>query len=350
MDIQSKFAIFAAEGDEDVNGQPVNVRANVTYGIIGSKNGRAVGNAITDAHPGDVSGACPDGQNAAIVANASSSDRVSNFKVYGNHIYDYGCPGTNRQHHTTYFSIRSAENNLQLEAPEAAFNYLSNNETKYGIHYFDENLTGVQCGQYTTTFKVHDNVIINQAGSALTYMNRCPVNTQFDIYNNVAINSGMKNSWDGISGPSTNPVSSSINISPDTNATSTLNIYNNTFYHWDVADETPGNAGCISLNPTGDLLTINYNDNICVTDGDKEFITSYDPEKSNEDNFVGGGNVWYSTVGTHTLEDSPPWDATKIIVDPKIIVTGSTHYLDTGSPIDGLNKGAYIWYNTEVTP
>lgn len=330
--VMSKFSIYSAEADENEKGQPVNVRANVSMGIEGTRDGRAVGNFITDAHPSDVTGACPDAQQAAITAGAQATDRVSNFKMLGNHIKDYGCEGTTRFHHTTYFTIRSAGKNRQLVAPEIAWNYLQDNMAIGGIHYYDENTTGVECGQFTTTFKIHNNVIINQAGAAIAYGAVCPVNTPFDIYQNVAINSGLISDHDNEGGQPEGTIYNALVITSADAATSVLNIHDNLFYKWNDDDAGGQLTSCIGLYASADGVTIKYNNNICLTDKDKPFIGSSYLGPQLEDNFTGKGNTWHSTAAGAD-NAAPSWDSAPIGTNPMINIAGALISLDEKSPL-----------------
>lgn len=340
--VVSKLSVYAAEADLGANDQPTNDRAQVSFGIQGSKNGRAVGNYVTDEHPSDSSGACANAQQGAVYADALDGDRVSNFKMIGNHIADYGCYGSTKFHHTTYFTIRSGSNNLQLVAPEIAYNYLSDNHAKNGLHYYDENLSGVECGQFTTTFKIHNNVIHNQAGTGIYAGAGCPVSTQFDIYQNITINTGLKVDWDGVSGASNGPQPSAISFGAGSDFTSTVNIFNNIFYKWNDDDEAGDVNSCVALYGSGDGLTFNFDDNICFTDKDKAFIKSNYQGPALEDNFTGGTNVWYTSAGSQTNAVAPSWDATKITTDPLLMLNGSKFSVGGGSPVIGQSTTTLV--------
>ena len=333
----SKYSVFAAEADTDANDLPTGVRENVTFGIAGSKDGRAVGNYVTDEHPSDTNGACPDGQQAAITGNASSRDQISNWKVFGNQIHEYGCSGTNKQHHTTYFSIRSAEDNLQLVAPEVAYNYLKDNQASGGLHYFDENIGGTLCGDFTTTFKFHNNVVVDQVGPGIANYSKCPTTTAFEYYNNIVINAGVyppNNSLLSSTKQLTNFQGVFIGQSTGAEAsTSTLTFNNNIISGWNDSEQAGVVDSCIGFVASEGTLTINWDDNICITDKDKPFIQSNYQGTSLESRISGGGNVWYTSAGTQVNAVSPTWDATKITSDPLITQTGSKLSIGNGSPV-----------------
>jgi hypothetical protein len=308
--VLSKLSVFAAEADEDENNQPLHTRnsqSKGTFAIEGTRNGRAIGNYITDAHPNDLSGACPDGVAAAITGGAKTSDKVSNFKVLGNHIKEYGCDGTTRFQHTTYLTIRSADKNRQLVAPEMGWNYLQNNKTSSGLHYFDESKGGVECGQFTTPFNIHDNVVINQAGPAITFGANCPVNTTFNFYNNLAINVGIKADFndDTINGK----ISSAVYISiGHEGVTAQLNFNNNMFFQWNVEDRQSNLMACVALSAPHSNAVISWNSNICYTAQDLYFIRSKTGYEGMENKFSGANNGWYSEFSPSTRAAIPAWD------------------------------------------
>jgi len=333
----SKFSIFAAEADEDENNQPVNVRAQVTFAIDGNKDGRAIGNFITDAHPNDITGACPDGQQAAIKANSLSSDKVSNFKILGNHIKNYGCNGSSRFQHTTYLSVRSGDENKQLIAPEMAWNFLQDNKTSSGLHYFDENISGEQCGQFIDTVKIHDNVVINQSGPALSYGANCPVNTQFEYYNNIAINVGLKADYSDevINGTVNSAVSISIGH-PD--VTSRIAFKNNIFYKWNSDDQQNNLMSCIGLSSKYNNASVIWDSNVCYTDTDLHFIRSNYLGDSMESIFVGKNNAWFSNAVNIINAITPAWDLNPITDNPLIYINNSMVTLHENSPLIGQSS------------
>lgn len=330
----SKLSIFAAEADVGANDQPINARAQVSTGTDGFKDGRVVGNYFTDEHPSDANGACPDATGGAIQGGYLNGNKVENLKVLGNMIHEYGCAGSSKLHHTTYFTMRSQGEDVSVAAPEVAYNYLKDNKVKNGIHYYDEYNSGDICGDFNTTFKIHNNVIVNQAGSGIAYGATCYVDTPFEIYNNVIINAGLKADWDGISGPSNGSVPNGIAIrGSGVLATSVLDIHNNTIIGWNSDGETAVTDACLGLYGSGTGLTINWNDNICTQSLDRPYIQ----ENYENPNYTlqGDNNVWFTSAGTQVNAVSPTWDAGKIITDPLLTVTGSQVSVGSGSPIIG---------------
>jgi hypothetical protein len=337
--VESKLSFYIAEADEDADHQPINSREQFSFGIYGSADGRIIGNFITDHYPLDINGGCPDAQQGAIVSGVGSGDKASNLKVFGNEIKEYGCDGTNRQHHTTYFTIRGGESNPQLVSPEIGWNYLKDNLAQGGIHYFDENLNGVNCGDFTGIFKIHDNVIVNQAGPALENYAKCPTTTKFEYYNNIAINSGLKSAFGPTHTDGTLYEAVMIGQAGGSDAShAELNFYNNVFYKWNDMDQTGQLNSCIGFHAIEATITIKWTDNICLTDKDKPFITSDYQGKLLESAITGEGNVWFSSANTNNNSIPPSWDSTKIFSDPKLLWSASKLLVRPDSPIIGKSS------------
>jgi len=350
----SKLSLFAADSDEDEFNQPINSRGASSYAISGTADGRAIGNYITDAHPEDLTGACPDAEQAAITAGALETDGVSNFKVLGNHIKDYGCDGTSRFQHTTYLTIRSGSANRQLVAPEMAWNYLQNNQASSGLHYFDENHSGKDCGQFTTPFNIHDNFVINQAGPAITIGAGCPVNTTFNIYNNVAINVGLKADFDSETSNSGMKLGVLI-LDEHIDFTSTINFDHNIFYNISTDAQVGDDwfVSCIGLSSAFDKLTINWNANVCYTELDIPFLASNYLGDSLEAKFTGANNVWYTSTASPIKSIVPSWDTNPIITDPLFIIDRKKVEVSANSPLIGKSENTLlrdIYGQLRITP
>ncbi len=358
--VVSKFAVFASNCDEAANGQPVNcdqngqnISKNFTIGIQSSAFGRAVGNTVTDAP-----GKCADGQQGAINGNALNGDRVSGFKMLGNEIYDYGCEGTSKFHHTTYFSVRNINGeNLQVDPWQMGWNYLHNNYAKFGLHSYDERHGGGTCGSPTGTVVINDNVVVDQAGSGISVGVKCEWVADFDIYNNVLIRTGGIFDWDGINpssalgnlkGPSSSAIFINDNQSPGLEGD--INIHNNTIIEWDVdfisssADDciTLGGAGSSRPDETPTLLpNILFNDNICLTSQDRPFFGTNYNGATQVNNISGSNNVWYyGGTGTPTKAIKPSFDISNLIADPLISQINSQVTVGANSPIIGLSANS----------
>ena len=173
-------------------------------GIEGISNGRIIGCEIY----GDGS-AYYTGQAGFIDAGANfyistGYETIDNLKVFGNYLHDQPTPDSNKSH-TTYFRIRS--DTRTLNAPEIAWNYLDDNECRFGIHYYDESNDcigvggdGQPCvGTFVDTMKIHHNVIKDQVGPGINvYVSE--VSEVFDsdiyVYTNLLINCGIPGVYD----------------------------------------------------------------------------------------------------------------------------------------------------------
>ena len=337
--IQSKLSFFVSNNDEDANGQPVNKRNSTTFGIFGSASGRTVGNFITDTHPSDTTGGCPTGYSAALTSNILAGDKVSNWKVFGNQIKDYGCNGTNKQQHTMYFSIRDSSGDFNKPAPEAAYNYLLDNKAAGGVRYYDEDLSGNNnCGQFNTTFKMHNNVVVNQAGEGIAIGARCNVSTTFEIFNNVVINAGLKSEWNPSTGTAKGSHTDAVFLNPGSAQTSDIYFYNNTFYDWNRDGGTNGTQACVGYDSQNTVMNIYWNDNICYATGDRYFLRSNYRGTSLQLRTTGEGNVWLANSTVQKKAISPDWDASKITSDPLLSVNDSQIIISAGSPIINQSK------------
>lgn len=323
---------------EDENGQFSNNTQSITMCIESDRFGRAVANRCTD-----IPGGCASAQGAAIVGNAIDGDNeVGGYQILGNEIYDYGCEGTRKFHHTTYLTVRSADLNLQVKPWRFGWNYLHGNHAKNGIHMFDESFSTPQCGSPTGTVIINDNVVIDQGGAGISIASNCPWISDFDVYNNLLINTGLAADWDGID-PTTSDgaVTSAISISDD-GLMGTINIFNNTIIGWNADDNAEDAQACLGLKGTGDNVTILYNNNVCSTIKDKAFVDhGCCGAEVQLDNVTGGNNVWFFDGLDALKAVAPDWDAAAVNEDPLISNINVKYAISTGSStLDANNSSA----------
>ncbi len=331
--VVSKYDIYASNCDEDPRGQPTNCAPSPSrsssYGVQTSANGRVVGNAITDRP-----GGCASGQQAAISGNALSGDRVNGVQILGNEVYDYGCIGSSKFHHTTYLSVRSGDRNLQVDPWSFGWNYLHDNDTKNGIHQYDENNSGDLCGSPNDTVSIHDNVIVNQGGAGISIGASCPWTNDFDVYNNVLINTGLASDWDGVDPNTSNgPATSGISVR-DGDLLGTVRIFNNTLYAWNADGQAADTRACLGLQGRGDNVTILWNDNVCITAEDRPFVNNgCCGAEVQLDNVSGANNAWYYPGASPSLAIVPAWDTAPITLDPRVSITAPRVRVEPGSPL-----------------
>lgn len=272
---------FKSSTCNDTNGQPTKTDTNgdevdckkdkTTFAVQGTAFGRIVGNAMTDRP-----GRCASGQQGAIYA--VGADKVEGLQILGNEIYDYGCEGSNKFHHTTYLSIRTP--GADVDAWRMSYNYLHDNQAKNGLHNYDQTSSSTstgECGNPIGDLVINDNVIVNQGGSAINVTtSKCKSWTSdIKIYNNIIINAGLIAAWNGIN-PLTadGPVTSSITIGDRKGGMiSDVDIYHNTIYKWNDDDQAIGGRSCFGLvGDGGNLKSIKFRSNACITDKDLVFI------------------------------------------------------------------------------
>ena len=329
----SKFRFETANCDEGANGQPVNCVSQGTWGVRTDKWGRVVANHFTEP-----AGRCSSQTQGAIVGGASSEDDISNAKIYGNEITEYGCYGSSALHHTTYFSIRSAPDAVIVEPWELGWNYLHDNHTKGGLHQFDQD-TG--CGDASGPVLIRYNVIINQAGPGIAFASQCGWSMDAYIENNLLINTGRPVDWNGLDPNTAQQAESGGIIIRDSGAApagglrGTMHVRNNTVHGWGW-DGMPNQAtaGCLSLTGSGDNVRIAFADNACVTGRDLAYIGFNYQSGPQGDNFSGGGNLYfYSGAGSASVARVPSWDTGALTANPLMTLSGARVTVAPGSPL-----------------
>jgi len=331
----------------DSRGQPTGGRidSGESYGIQSSKNGRAVANRI-----GEIPGGCSSITSGAIIGNATFGDRVSNFKALGNEIYEYGCNGSSKLHHTTYLSVRSGPKDTQVEPWEWGFNYLHDNKAKFGIHQFDQN---EGCGDLTGPLRIYNNVIVNQGGAGISIGSQCGWSMDSYIENNVLINVGLAAAWDGVD-PNTSdgPEGGGISIR-DSGLTGTMYIRNNlVFKH--TMDGHDNRLGCLSFQGSNDSVSVVWENNICVSELGLPFVGAGYSAESKLDNVRGSHNIWHY-AGSGSAPQVPTWDQNPIVKDPSIEVSGSRIFFGDQTPVvdsgtsTGLDRDLY-WVLRDSSP
>lgn len=296
--VVSKIDIYASnytqvDGNDQPSGSQIITTPPTTWGIAADRYGRAVANRITD-----IPGGCASAQQAAITGNALYENNVELFKIFGNEIYDYGCKGTTKFQHTTYMSIRDVYKNYGSEylvvLPwEFGWNYLHDNLTKNGIHNYDENNIGDSCGNINGIVKIHDNFVVNQAGSGISIGGSCGWSNSWKVYNNVVINAGLANSYNGID-PSTadSPDTGGITVR-DSGLPVDIDYYFNTVITWDGDNLSGTTQSGFSFEGLEDLVGVIFDNNLVIGTADKPFFgaTTFDGADQKLDNIVGSKNT-----------------------------------------------------------
>ena len=260
---------------------------------IGSRMtwGRIVGNKIQE-----IPGKCVAGRGGAIHPDngGTTEDAISGLKVFGNYIYDWGCPQTPPKEHTTYFTIRN--NGVSDVAPwEIGWNHLKDNKSMNGIHNYDEGDEPIwECGSPNGVVKIHDNYIINQRGPGIYLGNSsatttCWDNGEFDVYNNVIIEAGK-----GTMHTSQNGLETAGVAFRGEGLASPIHFYNNKILA--SGDNDKGNAAAIYLpgSTNTQYIQLNISNNIVHdTRGGRYTLTN----NSYTSGISGSDNTFYSTGG-----------------------------------------------------
>ncbi len=306
--VVSKYVVKAGNylmPDND-NILPKNTAA---IGIQTTANGRIIGNEVTQ-----ISGRCVSGMQGAITGNARGHDNVSNQKILGNYIHDWGCNQSSHFGHVTYLSNRS-DGKWDVQAWQFGWNHLLNNKSKYGLHSYDETYRG-QCGDVEGTIVINDNVINGQKGSGISLGAKNSKGICWTvaakIYNNVLINTGL--------GPADeNGVASNAIGIVDKGLKSDIQIYDNKIYNW-ASPELAGRKTAIQVSGNQDNVRIDISRNLFYTD--KDFRFEYNDHHL-QDNLKGSHNIWFSKATSAKNTIIPSWEKSPYDFDPQLVVSRS---------------------------
>ena len=333
--VVSKLDVYASNYlAVDANDQPVGgvIDSGDTWGIRVCKNSRTIANRITD-----IVDCCASRYQGAI---EGSHPYVGNNKMFGNEVYDYGCKGSSKLHHTTYLTPRDATNPT-VEAWEWGWNFLHGNHAKFGIHNYDQpenGYGGIVIGDLAT----HDNVIVEQGGAGIS--NGCSTGWDIDslLYNNVLIECGKAAAWDGVDPlTSDGPEAGGFRLmdsgdGPQNGYLGTMWLRNNLVYRH-TPDFNQANAGAFTVSgQSGDNMTVECSHNAVYSTEDHLWIGyTYNAEEK-VDNFVGQSNGWHCTVASPVNAATlPSWDSAPVAADPQITLDGCIVTVPPTSPLAG---------------
>lgn len=340
--VTSKFDLMASNYNAvDANDQPTNqIGTGPTWAVRSTRFGRTVGTRMSD-----IPGGCASRYQGAITGDAAGYNYSEGHMIYGNEIYEYGCAGTDKLHHTVYLSIRSGDRDipdLQVEPWEYGWNYLHDNHAKNGIHVYDE---GTGCGDLTDTMHIHNNVVVDQGGSGIFIgTSGCTWFSPFEVYNNVLIRTGGPADWDGVNLATVDGGGGSAFQVRVSGLISEIKAYNNTIYEWNAADRPVSQQACFyfvgtpstpapGLPTTRTHLDLILNDNICYTSLDWNFLAASNTSASVLQYVSGDNNIWHYTGSSPTNAIVPSFDAGGITGDPLLTITEDTRIsVGVGSP------------------
>ncbi|VAW48355.1 hypothetical protein MNBD_GAMMA03-1818 [hydrothermal vent metagenome] len=277
----------------------LNIQTNGN-GISTFKGLRAIGNTITN-YPGG----CATGQGGAISGNnLSGRDTVGGgIKVYGNHIYDFGCDTSSKLHHVFYISNRGGS---KVKSFELGWNYLHDNKVHHALHVYDER----SCGDFEGPMKIHNNVVINQVGGGVNIAtggtpDPC-LSMDIEIYNNLMVNTGLDiPKFDGYHFFAIRVV--------NRNNRSNIKIINNTIDGYGEPGKN-GYALHIQGQDSPNWIfggTWEFKNNIIVDTNDLPYQSGVWKEPD-----IAGGNLWFNG-GDGTPSAVPSWSTSNFSnVDP----------------------------------
>jgi hypothetical protein len=288
----------------------------------------ATGNEITD-------NTCANGSAGAFYGEWDTGPETpiqsAGIKLYGNYIHDYGGACTTNQQHVMYIAKRNAP--YTWPSWDIGWNHLSDNAARSAIHFYDEH----QCGAWSGTHLVHDNVIKNQEGVALD-VNAGPcdagwtytVNVNF--YNNLIINAGR-----GDYGQNA-PTIQFLNLPTyGPGPEGTARVYNNTIYGFGRAGGGTGYdaaLGAMALQSSSSKYYWHFVNNIVVDTLNNPWTdTSSWTDPSTHTN-----NLWYYTGGSKA---APTWDTSPSTANPGFTNAAGGDFTLTAN-IAGANLSGYF--------
>lgn len=331
--VAAKLDVYSSNyKSTDSNDRPSGglIWSGATYGINTTKDGRVVANAITN-----IPGGCASKFQGAINGDGKFADNVGNAQIIGNEIYDYGCAGSSKLHHTTYLSIRSRTLDRLVEPWAFHYNYLHDNHAKFGIHQFDQDQQEIvpnTCGDMSGPVYMTNNVVVNQGSAGLSVGCECGWTADFYLENNVLINVGNACALKA-DGTLDGPELGGINIR-NSGMTGDVFIRNNLVYTWTTDGSVHTGMAAIGLFGSNATSTLYVDDNIFYTDINHTFVH----DRNGSTPIIGKNNIWYYSGGA----TSPPTNSSytftgNITDDPLISVSGRIITLDANSP--AVNAG-----------
>ena len=317
----SKLLFFSSNqigisDNDQPSGTYITTSPRDTYCVKTTQWGRIIGNRMTD-----IPDACASQMQGAIMATPGFG--AEGFKNIGNEIHEYGCYGSSKFHHTTYFTIRD-DTSPQIECWESAFCFLWGNHAKNGLHNYDQ--PDATSGGLTTNMLIHHNVIAAQGGSGISVGSNTGWDIEVLMDNNILIDVGRAAAWDGLDVDTSDGArNSAINIldqEPD-GFPSTVRIRNNLIYKFKNDGQNNEGDGALVFSGNDDTVDVRWDNNIAVSDRDITFI-GYNRDAENKlNNITGGNSVWHYNGSNPSNAIPPSFDSNAISVDTGITLDGA---------------------------
>ena len=347
----SKMVVEASNTTEGENGQPAppSIQSSAgTWCIKTTKNGRLIANQLTD-----ITNGCASRYQGAIVGTAKyGNDNVGNCRTLGNEIYGYGCEGSNKLHHTSYLSLRGSPYNPQVQPWEWGFNFLHGNHAKFGIHQFDQDADN---GDILGTVYTHNNVVVGQGGAGISLgaTNSAKFSNEWEMYNNVLIDTGRAAAWNGIDvDTSDGSENSAFNFRDGGGGVTGLigktTVKDNLVFG--VADDgqTIGGRGALGFSSAGTSIELEWTQNVSIIRRDLPYVSYGFQTSSSAVNCYGTNNAWVCTVGGAVNAVPPSFDASPVTGDP--LVTRDGAIVVVGAASSMTNKGAATGHDIYGVP
>lgn len=333
----SKYILLGGMLDDPQDDRPTfgaGPSANSTIQVRTSKDGRIVGNYLSD-----IPGKCSNGLAGAIYSTRQDGSGV---KAYGNFLHRIGCKQTSHFHHTTYMSKRTSDGQPASDAWEFGWNRFEENMAVFGIHFYDQSPHDSRdCDPVVGTFRIHNNYIRNQRGSAINVYT-----TDYDrqgscweadshIFNNIMINVGLGPVAEINNG--TQPYA--ISIGGDVDGDYYIN--NNLIYG--ISDqsardfETPF---AFRLRNRFEHRRVVIENNIVQTNFPMEMLRLQTEAQIQDDN-----NIWYTGGSEAQMTQTSFFSmlsGSAKTQDPKVIISNGLVALEEGSPAIGTAKGSQL--------
>jgi hypothetical protein len=276
--------------------------------------------------------------------------------VFGNEIYGIGCKQTSHFHHTTYFTRRTQNGSAPIQAGQFAWNYLHDNEAKYGIHYYDQtNSSDRSCDSLTGLLLIHHNFIENQRSAAISVKTNSSDESKVcwtvdvDIFNNIMINTGLGPVAELANG--TQPYS----IIAGGSIKGSFRIFNNLFLNVsDASSRTFGLPAVINYSTPDQTSSLLVTNNIIesgfkmpIVEGDEHTVTNNWVTISQDSSPVASLLAW----GKAAIDDSNFYAERPFILGEHLslkpgITNRPTRFIHENNPIDFYG---FEYHSTSVT-
>lgn len=232
---------------------------------------------------------------------------------------------------TTVSSGTNVDNSVYSYTPyDLGWNHIENNTPFVAFQLYNENY----CGGFNGTAKVHDNFIKDQQADWIGIVGDCRTNygipntSTWDVYNNIAVNTGKYFSGEQAFNPAGNYTQAIVIRAPSgygcgaTCFQPVINFYNNTTYAY--GDSVVNVGSCAYIDGVSSA-TLNFKNNICVDTLNFPFLTAGSTGVPTSHT----NNLWYSSFG----QPAPSWDTSPLNVDPKFTNPGVSDFsLQSTSP------------------